>query len=141
MLLNIPLTIAPLLVYNLVVFGVLGDTSGQGEVWLQPIFTVEMVSGARWTLFLGDLMIIAGMVILFFEILKATRTGPGSIVDHLLSTLVFAVYLVEFLIVAKAADSIFFILMIIALIDVVGGFSITIRGARRDFGVGQSGHL
>lgn len=141
MLLNIPLTIAPLLVYNLVVFGILGDTSGQGETWLQPIFTVQMVSGARWTLFLGDLMIIAGMVILFFEILKATRTGPGSIVDHLLSTLVFAVYLVEFLIVAKAADSIFFILMVISLIDVVGGFSITIRGARRDFGVGRGDHL
>jgi len=139
MLINIPLTIAPLLVYNLVVFGVLGDVSGQGEPWQQEIFTFPMVSGARWTLVLGDLMIISGVVLLFFEILKATRTGPGSIVDHLLSTLVFAVYLVEFLIVGKAADSVFFVLMIIALIDVIGGFSITIRGARRDFGIGGHG--
>ena len=139
MLLNIPLTIAPLIVYNMVVFGFFGDISGQGDPWFQEIFTVEMVSGARWSLVLGDLMIIAGMVLLFFEILKATRTGPGSIIDHLLSTVVFAVYLVEFLIVREAAHSIFFILMIIAVIDVVGGFSITIRGARRDFGIGPSG--
>lgn len=141
MLLNIPLTIAPLIVYNLVVFGLLGDATGQGDPWFQPIFTIEMVSGARWTLVLGDLMIITGMVLLFFEILKATRTGPGSIVDHLLSTLVFAVYLVEFLVFREAAHSIFFTLMIISLIDVVGGFSITIRGARRDFGVGHNDHL
>ncbi|MEM8813688.1 MAG: hypothetical protein AAGF59_13825 [Pseudomonadota bacterium] len=130
------MTIAPLIVYNLVVFGFLGDTAGQGDPWFQPIFTVEMVSGARWTLFLGDLLVIAGMVLLFFEILKATRTGPGSIVDHLLSTFVFTIYLVEFLVVPQAAHSIFFTLMVIALIDVVGGFSIAIRGARRDFAVG-----
>ncbi len=140
MLLNIPLTIAPLVVYNLMVFGFLGDPSGQGDIWFQEIFTIEMVSGARWTLVLGDLMIITGMVLLFFEILKATRTGPGSIVDHLLSTLVFTLYLIEFLVVREAAHSVFFTLMIIALIDVVGGFSIAIRGARRDFAVGPSDH-
>ena len=138
MLLNIPLTIAPLIVYNMVVFGFFGDVNGQGETWQQPIFHLQMVSGSFWTLTLGDLMIIVAMILLFFEILKATRTGPGSIVDHLLSTVVFAIYLVEFLIVGAAADSVFFILMVIALIDVVGGFSITIRGARRDFGISPS---
>lgn len=138
MLLNIPLTIAPLIVYNLVVFGALGDPTGQGDPWFQPIFTLELVSGARWTLVLGDLMIIVGMALLFFEILKAMRTGPGSIVDHLLSTVVFAVYLVEFVIVREAAHSVFFMLMVIALIDVVGGFSIAIR-ARRGIGIGIGG--
>jgi len=141
MLLNIPLTIAPLIVYNLVAFGLLGDAAEQGDPWFQPIFTVEMMSLARWSLLLGDLMIIVGIVLLFFEFLKATRTGQSSTVDHLLSTLVFAVYLVEFLMFREAAHSIFFILMIIALIDVVGGFSITLRGGRRGFVTRPSDHI
>ncbi|MGO7465245.1 hypothetical protein ACCS53_38570, partial [Rhizobium ruizarguesonis] len=62
------------------------------------------------------------IVVLFFEILKATRTGPGNLVNHMMSMLVFIAFLVEFLIVRDAATQVFFILMTIALIDVIGGF-------------------
>jgi hypothetical protein len=44
----------------------------------------------------------------------------------------FIVYLVLFLIVEKAATSAFLILMMIQLLDVVGGFTISISTARRD---------
>ena len=40
----------------------------------------------------------------------------------------------EFLVVPAAATSEFFFILFVTLIDVVAGFSITIRGARRDFG-------
>ena len=63
--------------------------------------------------------------------LKATRTGVVALTDHIFSMVVFVVYLVEFLVVREAATSVFFILMAIALIDVIAGFSITISGARR----------
>lgn len=132
MFFNIPLTLAPLLVYNLQLLGLFGATAG--DPWVQPVFTLSMVSDARFTLLFGDLMIVAALVCLFVEIVKATRTSAPTIVDHAVSLLVFVVYLVEFLTVAGAATSVFFILMAIALIDVVGGFTITIRGARRDFG-------
>lgn len=134
MLFTIPLTIVPLIAYNLFAWGLFG--TGGGDPWLAPLFTVEMLSGARFTMTSGDLMLVIGIVLLFFEILKATRTGNASLADHVLSMLVFVAYLVEFLIAAPAAHSVFVILTVIAFVDVVAGFTITIRGARRDIGWG-----
>lgn len=134
MIFNIPLLIAPLVVYNAFAMGLVGEPIG--DPWSAPILTIEMVSNARWTLTLGDMMIVAALILLFVEILKATRTGMGSIIDHILSTLLFVVYLIEFLLVREAANSVFFILMFISLIDVVAGYSVTIRSARRDLSVG-----
>ena len=138
MLFNVPLLIAPLLVYNAFAFGIMGVSVG--DPWSAPIFTIEMVSNARWTLTLGDVMIVASLFLLFIEILKATRTGVGSIVDHILSTLLFVAYLIEFLLVRETATSVFFILMVISLIDVIAGYSVTIRGARRDMTFGPGMH-
>ena len=132
MFVNVPLTLAPLLVYNLVIGGLIG--SPPGDPWVQPVFTVTMVSDARFTLLLGDVLILAGLLCLFVEIVKATRTSSPTIVDHALSLAVFIAHLIEFLTVAGAATSVFFTLTFVALIDVIGGFTITIRGARRDFG-------
>jgi hypothetical protein len=81
---------------------------------------------------LGDLMVLIGLAFFFVEILKSTRTSNASILDHLLSTFVFVAFLVEFLLVRGAAHSVFFILMVIALIDVLAGFSVSIRSAGRD---------
>jgi len=49
-----------------------------------------------------------------------------------LSTLVFIAFLVEFLLVKGAAHSVFFTLTIIALFDVLAGFSVSMRSASRD---------
>lgn len=138
MLFNIPLLIAPLAVYNFFAFGLLG--ASVGDPWSVPIVTIEMISSARWTLTLGDVMIVAALVLLFVEILKATRTGVSSIVDHILSTLLFIIYLVEFLLVRETATSVFFILMVISLVDVIAGYSVTISGARRDMSFGPGPH-
>jgi hypothetical protein len=65
-------------------------------------------------------------------VLKATRTSTRSLFDHLLSTVVFIGALVEFLLVPQAATSVFAILLVMALIDVLGGWSVSMRAARRD---------
>lgn len=104
------------------------------------LFSIGMISDADWTLTLGDLVILITLVLLFVELIKATRTGGSSIVDHALSTILFVLCLVEFLLVPEAATSVFFFIMIVTLIDVVAGFSITIRAARRDFGFGGAAH-
>lgn len=137
MLVNFPLLIVPLIVYNLFAF------SG-GAVpfsWDQEAFVLTMVSGTTWAMTYGDLILTGALALLFLEVLKATRTGASSIIDHLLSTLVFIAYLTEFLLVSQAATSTFFILMAMALFDVLAGFSVTISAARRDFGVGPSAQL
>lgn len=105
----------------------------------RQLFSIGMISGTDWTLTLGDLVIVLTLILLFIELIKATRTGGSSIVDHALSTILFVFCLVEFILVPEAATSVFFFIMIVTLIDVVAGFSITIRGARRDFGFGGAG--
>ncbi|MFN0264885.1 hypothetical protein ACKTEK_13525 [Tepidamorphus sp. 3E244] len=139
MLVNFPLLVVPLIVYNLVAFSMADPGLGPQAAWAEPVTQVTMVSGIEWTLTMGDLLLMASLVMLFIEVLKATRTGASSIVDHLLSTAVFVACLVEFLLVEQAATSTFFLLMIMTLFDVMAGFSVTIRAARRDFGVGPDG--
>ncbi|TCT11869.1 hypothetical protein EDC22_103182 [Tepidamorphus gemmatus] len=130
---GLPLMILPLIGYNALEF-LFG-----GVDWKAALFDVDMMSGAVWTMTASDVFLLVALLLLFVEVLKATRTTSMSIVDHLLSTLVFVGCLVEFLLVARAATSTFFLLTAIAFVDVVAGFSITIRAARRDFAIGPHG--
>lgn len=132
MLSAVPLLIVPFILYNL---GLLLPTA-DGDVWANQLFSVSMMSGGVWTMTLGDALIAATLVFLFIEIVKSTRTSNASIVDHLLSTFVFVAYLVEFLLVRGAAHHIFFTLMIITLVDVLAGFSVSLRSAGRDVNFG-----
>ena len=131
MLMSIPLLAIPLILYNFVAVT-------RGPIWGDLAFQFEMVRGELFTLTYGGLFLLFALFLLFIEILKATRTGTGSIVDHLLSTLVFIVALVEFLLIGAAASEVFFLFTVIALIDVVAGYSITIRSARRDVAIDPS---
>ena len=128
MLGSVPLLIVPFILYNIGLAGLFGD----GDPWSQVLFSVTMMSGGVWSMTLGDLMILVGLFFLFVEIIKSTRTSNASVVDHLLSTFVFAAFLIEFLLVSGAAHSVFFALMMIALVDVLAGFSVSIRAAGRD---------
>jgi hypothetical protein len=130
MILNIPFTIAPLIIYNLVGLGLFGAYSP--GFWTNPVFSVDMISGMKLTLELGHWMIVAGLLVLFVELLKATRSAEPSLYDHAGSLIVFIVYLVQFIAVSYCADGIFFLLLLIALIDVAAGFTISLRTARRE---------
>ena len=99
-------------------------------------FTVSMPSGAAWNISLGDMMLAFSLFVLFFEVLKSTRTGGNSVVDHALSMMVFVACLILFLVWPPAGTSLFFLIMLTSLVDVIAGFSVTIRSARRDYTVG-----
>ena len=68
--------------------------------------------------------------------MKATYTSGTSLLDHGLSMLVFVVCLIEFLMVRQAQTSVFFFITVATLIDVIAGYTIGIRVARRDIGFG-----
>jgi hypothetical protein len=57
-------------------------------------------------------------------------------VDHALSMLIFIICLVELLTVRQAATSVFFFITVASAIDVIAGYSIGIRVARRDLSIG-----
>ena len=130
MLLAIPLLIIPFALYNLAMAGLFGD--GGVAVLDSEVMAVNMLSGTTWTMAFGDLLIFIALVLLFVEILKATRPGSRALLDHMLSMVLFVVFLVEFLLVQGAAHPVFFVLMVIALIDVLAGFSVSLRSAGRD---------
>lgn len=129
MLSAIPLLVIPFLLFNLDLTGVF---PAGPDMWRQELFALPMMSGGVWTMTWGDALVALALVLLFVEIMKSTRTSNRSIIDHVLSLFVFVAFLVEFLLVPSAAHSLFFTLMMIALIDVLAGFSVTIRASGRD---------
>ncbi|MBO0742154.1 MAG: hypothetical protein J2P51_12095 [Hyphomicrobiaceae bacterium] len=130
----LPTIAIPVILYNaLVVFAADGSAASFLHV---PLFTMRMIKGAEWVFSRGDLIILITMGCLFVELIKSTYTSAASLFDHGLSMLVFIVCIIEFLVVDAAATSVFFFVMTGALIDVVAGFTIGIRVARRDLTIG-----
>jgi hypothetical protein len=139
----IPLTFFIFILYNVLVLfsGSAGTEGGDGAAAARAllsteIFGVPMISGAKWSFTWGDLILTATLFVLFAEILKATYTSTSSLVDHGLSMLVFIAALIEFIVVPQAATSVFFLLLVALLVDVIAGFTIGIRVAKRDIGFG-----
>ena len=128
MLLGFPLLLIPLAIYNIMTFLIPVD-------WNTVIVTIRMISEGEWKITFSDLLLAVAVVMLFFETIKATRTSSRSIIDHMLSTLVFVGALVEFLLVRQAATSPFALLVLICLVDVIGGYTVSIRTARRDYSI------
>jgi hypothetical protein len=142
-----PLLIVPVLIYNIWAFGSsLGGGPNSGRMVRQHLqdewFAVPMASQepgvagvmqpVEWSVSFGDLLILLSLAFLFIELLKSTSTGTAAIFNHALSMLVFIICLVEFLLHPAFATSTFFMIMIMALLDVLAGVVVTIVSARRD---------
>jgi hypothetical protein len=89
----------------------------------------------------GDMLIVLAVLLLFGEVMKSTRIGMRTVVDHGLSLILFLGMLVEFLLVKQAASATFFLLLVISFIDVIGGFAVTLRSAQRDLTVEGVEHV
>jgi hypothetical protein len=137
-----PLLAVPVIIYNLMAFtfnGANGLTMAQQiSDPAHAIATISMVSeGAVWQLTSGDLLIVLSLGFFFIEILKSTSTGSATIANHAVSMVAFIICLIEFLLLKNFATSVFFILTIMTLLDVLAGVVVTIISARRDFTVGD----
>ena len=146
-----PLLTIPVVIYNLMAFvfskapevaqgaAVTGADRAQAMVATlqEPFLNLPMVSGASWAMTGGDLLILVCLLFLFVEILKSTSTGTATILNHAVSMILFIVCLVEFLLFPQFATSIFFIITMMTLLDVLAGVVVTIVSARRDFAVGE----
>ncbi|MGE0046151.1 MAG: hypothetical protein AB7J28_07135 [Hyphomonadaceae bacterium] len=135
-----PLLIVPVLMYNIWAFGRTATGTSAADVRAlldQRIFSVNMASSeagvaVQWVVSGGDLLVLVALLLLFVELLKSTSTGTAAIFNHALSMLVFIICLVEFLLHPAFATSVFFMILIMALLDVLAGVVVTIVSARRD---------
>ena len=128
-MLGFPLLLIPFAIYNIIAFLM------PGVSWTGTVISVHMMSGADWTMSAGDMLVALGVVVLFGEVMKSTRIGIRTVVDHALSLILFLGMLVEFLLVKQAASATFFLLLVISFFDVLGGFAVSLRSAQRDLTV------
>ena len=124
-LLGFPLLLVPFAIYNMIAF------LTPGVDWTSAAATVHMMSGVDWVLSFEDILLAFAIFLLWIEIIKSTRIGSRSVIDHILAMALFIAMLVEFLLVQRAATSTFFLLMAIAFVDVLAGFIVAMRGAER----------
>ncbi len=127
--LGFPLLLVPFAIYNMIAF------LTPGVSWTAPVTTVHMMSGQDWVLTWEDILIAFAIFLLWVEIIKSTRIGMRSVMDHILAMVLFVAMLVEFLLVQRAGTSTFFLLMIIGLVDVLAGFIVSMRSATRQIEV------
>jgi hypothetical protein len=131
---GLPLLLVPFALYNILVYLVPGFS------WNQEIWHVHMISGADWGVTLGDAIVAASVVILLIEMLRAARRASRrTILDHVLSMILFVAMLVEFLTIKGVVSSTFFLLLVISFVDVAAGFAVSIRSAPRDILLDSAG--
>ena len=132
MLLIVPLLSMVMLLYLIMAYGF----NVNFELGQNPLFEIGLPSDAKWSPTWSGIFILLGVITLFFELLKSTRTSTASQVEHVLSIFVFVLGLMLFLFMERAGTSTFLIITLMALLDAGAGIFISISSARRDLTMG-----
>jgi hypothetical protein len=131
-LIGFPLLVIPFAIYNMIAF------LTPGMSWTDKVATIHLISGQDWTVTPEEILLAFSIMLLGVEVIKAARSGLRGLTDHILSLVLFVCMLVEFLLVARAGTSTFFLLMTISFVDVLAGFIITARTAQRDIQIDRT---
>lgn len=131
-LLSFPLYMILLVSYNLIIF--MSSPSNYIPDAVVASFVIPS-SGATLTITWNILFILVGICFLYLEILKSTRATYQALLDHLLSLVVFVIFLVELIILREMGSATFLILTLLSLIDVIAGFTVSLSTARRDISI------
>ena len=135
------LIIAPLLIIPVFIYLLVSLTAGEAGTQARlssALFSMPMMSGGRFVFTMGDFILLFGLIFLFIEILKAARTKSDAIVNHSVSMVLLLFCVIGFLAFPGFGTPVFFLLMVMTLLDVVAGPIVSIVAARRDFGIGQN---
>lgn len=127
-----PALLVPVALYALAALFASGGEAGFQGFLDSALWRIGMPAGVEWALSWGEVFVLMGLAALFVDLLKATGAGSATVINHALSTGVFILCLIVFLVAPPFVTSPFFLLMAMALLDVVAGFTITIIAARRD---------
>src|SRR3569833_1152938 len=118
-----PLLLIPLAIYNIIVFLM------PGVGFTEPLMRLQLVSGEFWAVSLGDMLVAVGVVLVLLEVIKAARPGGKYLTDHLLSLLEFGGAAAEFVMWPKIANSTFFMLALLAMVDFFSGVALRTKRA------------
>jgi hypothetical protein len=127
-LVGAPLLVIPFAIYNIIAFLM------PGVSWSAPLTHLQLMSGAEWTMSVGDILVTFTVLILIVEVIKFARIGTRSFVDHALALLLLFGMAAEFVWVTQAATATFFLMLVIAFVEAAGGIGVSLhtRARRRE---------
>ena len=120
----IPLLAIPVAIYAVMTL-VLGHgpLDGQAHVAMtRALVAFRTAGGGVWTVSTSDLLLAAGLVIAFLDLLKEPRDRRTAVLNHALSIALFVVCLLAVGLAPAFACSTFFLLTLMVLLDLVAGF-------------------
>jgi hypothetical protein len=124
-MIGFPLLLIPLAIYNIFVFLM------PSVAFTSQIASVTLMSRVVWTPTFGDALLALSIVLLLFEVIKASRPGARFLTDHLLSLIVFSAAVAEFMLLAQFGTSTFFLLTVLAAVEFVAGLAVAFRNRAR----------
>ena len=120
-MIGFPLLLIPLAIYNIIAF-LMRDVS-----FVAPLVTLPLPSDTGLPVTLSDILLTLGLLLLLCEVIKGARPGAKYLTDHLLSLLVFCGAAAEFVLLPQFGTSTFFLLTLMALVDVLSGIALRAR--------------
>ena len=124
-LIAFPLLLVPFALYNMIAFLLNMPVT-------DTLFTLNLLSQTRFPVTTGELLLVIAMLLLYLEVLKAARFGAKTIMDHVLSLVLFVAMAAEFMLVPQAATPTFFLLTALGFVDVITGISVSARPRRSE---------
>ena len=115
---SFPLLLIPLAIYNIIVWLM------PGVSFADPLVKLTLVSGAVWQITLSDILLTLSILLLLLEVIKVARAGAKYLTDHLLSFVVFGAAAAEFVLWPKFANSTYFLLTLLALVEFLSGITL-----------------
>jgi hypothetical protein len=125
-LIAFPLLLIPFALYNIVAF--ILNLPFTDTVFSIPLWPPER----RMPVTTGDLLVAVGMLLLYFEAIKAARLGIRRGMDHLLAFIVFLAMAGELALLPGAATPTLLLLTVLGFVDVITGLSISVHGKERE---------
>ena len=120
----IPLLVIPVAIYAALTF-VLGHGPLDGAAHVamtRALVAFRTAGGGVWTVSASDLLLAAGLVIAFLDLLKGPKDRATAVLNHALSIALLVLCLLAVALAPAFACSPFFLLTLMVLLDLVAGF-------------------
>ena len=124
-LIAFPLLLIPFALYNMIIFLL-------NMPFSDTVFSIPLMSERRMPVTTGDLLLVVAMLLLYVEVVKATRLGGKAIMDHVLAFFLFVGMASELALVPQAATPTLLLLTVLAFVDVMIGVSVSVRPKQQE---------
>jgi hypothetical protein len=119
----VPLLTLPVFLYGFfaVVMSQMQGPSTFAQSIAKGLAFITLPSGAPWAISGGDLLVLMGLIILFFELTRGVGVSRYAIIHHTLAVLLALGCAGAFLALDAFSTSSFFFLVVMCWLDMIGG--------------------